>query len=78
MCLRCWHCYRTMFLGATREGAALDVYLAAFARMTQEGNNHLIVGERAGQIVATYQLTLISGLSLGGCAPRAAGISTCV
>ena len=52
-------------LGATREGAALDVYLAAFARMTQEGNNHLIVGERAGQIVATYQLTLISGLSLG-------------
>lgn len=52
-------------LGATREGAEIDVYLTAFARMTAEGSNHLIVGVRDGQIVATYQLTFISGLSLG-------------
>jgi len=33
--------------------------------MASEGNNHLIVGEQDRQIVATYQLTFISGLSLG-------------
>ena len=39
-------------------------YLAAFDRMAEEGNNILIVGEDAGRIVATCQLTFISGLSL--------------
>ncbi len=52
-------------LGATREGQGMDVYLSAFERMRQEDNNDLIVGESDGRIVATYQLTFISGLSLG-------------
>jgi len=51
-------------LGARREGAELAPYLAAFDAMQAEGGNTLIVGEEAGQIVATYQLTFISGLSL--------------
>ncbi|MGC3939297.1 GNAT family N-acetyltransferase [Roseobacter sp. EG26] len=51
-------------LGATREGSALETYLDAFDRMTEEGNNHLIVGCDDGRVVATYQLTFISGLSL--------------
>ena len=51
-------------LGATREGAEMENYLAAFRRMAAEGNNHLIVGEAEGRIVVTYQLTFISGLSL--------------
>jgi ribosomal protein S18 acetylase RimI-like enzyme len=52
------------FLGAQREGADLDHYLTAFRQMLAEGNNHLIVGHQNGQVVATYQLTFISGLSL--------------
>ncbi len=51
-------------LGAAREGADLDHYLAAFDAMTAEGGNTLIVGERDGAVVATYQLTFIAGLSL--------------
>lgn len=51
-------------LGSSREGEDLEVYLTAFDAMEAEGNNHLIVGEAAGQIVATYQITFISGLSL--------------
>lgn len=51
-------------LGTRREGADPAAYLAAFAAMRAEGANHLIVGEIAGQIVATYQITFISGLSL--------------
>ncbi len=52
-------------LGQGREGAEPELYEAAFARMRDEGNNHLIVGEDAsGRIVATYQITFISGLSL--------------
>ncbi len=51
-------------LGARREGTELDAYLEAFDRMQGEGANRLIVGEVAGRIVATYQLTFISGLSL--------------
>ena len=49
-------------LGAAREGG-VD-YLAAFDAMQAEGNNTLIVAEADGSIVATYQLTFISGLSL--------------
>ncbi|MFN3292546.1 MAG: GNAT family N-acetyltransferase [Gemmobacter sp.] len=51
-------------LGATREGRDAAPYLAAFDAMQAEGGNHLIVGELAGRVVATYQLTFISGLSL--------------
>lgn len=51
-------------LGQTREGEDLSPYLAAFDAMIAESGNALIVGERAGRPVATYQLTFISGLSL--------------
>ncbi|SFR38865.1 GNAT family N-acetyltransferase [Litoreibacter janthinus] len=51
-------------LGAAREVDSLSEYLEAFRQMTAEGNNHLIVGEIDGRIVATYQITYISGLSL--------------
>ena len=51
-------------LGAAREGADLAPYLAAFDAMQAEGGNQLIVGEQAGAVVATYQITFISGLSL--------------
>lgn len=52
-------------LGAGRERAGLEAYLAAFDAMAAEGHNRVIVGERAGEIVATYQITFIAGLSLG-------------
>ena len=52
-------------LGATRETADLGAYLEAFDRMQTEGGNTLIVGvDEADRVVATYQMTLISGLSL--------------
>lgn len=51
-------------LGAAREGTDLAPYLAAFDAMRAEAANVLIVGEAAGRIVATCQLTFISGLSL--------------
>lgn len=52
-------------LGKTREIEGLEAYLAAFEAMQGEGSNRLFVGEdAAGDIVATYQLTFISGLSL--------------
>lgn len=51
-------------LGQGRETANADDYLAGFDAMQAEGNNHLIVGEAEGIIVACYQITFISGLSL--------------
>jgi len=51
-------------LGRTRERDVDAAYLAAFRAMAAEGHNHLIVGEESGRIVATYQITFISGLSL--------------
>ncbi|MCC0065105.1 MAG: GNAT family N-acetyltransferase [Defluviimonas sp.] len=51
-------------LGTTREGTDLGAYLAAFDAMRAEGGNTLVVGADDGRIVATYQLTFISGLSL--------------
>jgi GNAT superfamily N-acetyltransferase len=51
-------------LGATREGADIDHYLKAFDQMQSEAGNALYVGTRDGRIIATYQLTFISGLSL--------------
>lgn len=51
-------------LGQGREWAGLDRYLAAFDAMQAEGSNHLIVGTDHGRILACYQITFISGLSL--------------
>lgn len=51
-------------LGHGRESADLAPYLAAFDAMQEEGGNRLIVAEQDGRVVACYQLTLISGLSL--------------
>lgn len=51
-------------LGQGRESADLAPYLAAFDAMQDEGGNRLIVAEQDGRVVACYQLTLISGLSL--------------
>lgn len=52
-------------LGAQRETADLTPYLAAFDAMQDGDHNTLVVGEDAGgRIVATFQLTVIPGLSL--------------
>lgn len=51
-------------LGATSEKADRAMYLAAFDGLSEERGNTLVVGEAAGRVVATYQLTVISGLSL--------------
>ncbi|MDP2061758.1 MAG: GNAT family N-acetyltransferase [Phaeovulum sp.] len=51
-------------LGAAREGAEMAPYLAAFDEMERQGNNALIVGTRKGRIVATYQITILHGLSM--------------
>lgn len=54
-------------LGSSREDAPMERYLAAFETMKTEGGNRLIVGEdKRGDIVATYQLTFMSSLSLAG------------
>ena len=50
-------------LGQTRESSEATDYDAAFAAMAAEPHNIIVVGEIAGQIVATMQLTFISGLS---------------
>ena len=52
-------------LGKGREGSDLDRYGDAFRKMASDSFNRLIVGEAEnGRIVATYQLTLIHGISL--------------
>ncbi len=51
-------------LGQGRESADPARYLAAFDAMQAEGANHLIVGTIGTDIVACYQITFISGLSL--------------
>ncbi|MFX0543960.1 GNAT family N-acetyltransferase [Roseovarius sp. S1116L3] len=52
-------------LGAAREGDDLTRYYDAFDRMAVEGANLLIVGTAPdGEVIATYQITFISGLSL--------------
>lgn len=52
-------------LGHGREHGDMAQYLSAFDAMQAEGNNHVIVGVDAhGVVVATYQITMISGLSL--------------
>ncbi len=52
-------------LGQSREEDDIAPYMAAFEAMRSEGGNRLIVGEDPeGLLVATYQITFISGLSL--------------
>lgn len=53
-------------LGKGREMQDLSAYLAAFDAIAREGGNRVIVGEAetGGEIIATYQITFISGLSL--------------
>lgn len=52
-------------LGQGREASGIDPYLAAFDRMSAEGNNLLVIGEDVqGRVVATYQITFINGLSM--------------
>ncbi|MFG3304766.1 GNAT family N-acetyltransferase [Streptomyces wuyuanensis] len=54
-------------LGAQRE--SLDdptPYLAAFARLAEDPNQHLVVADRDGRTVGTLQLTMIPGLSRRG------------
>lgn len=51
-------------LGQARETPDLTPYLAAFDAMQAEAANQLIVGEHDGQVIACYQITFISGLSL--------------
>ncbi len=51
-------------LGRGREIADPAPYLAAFDAMRAEGANHLVVGTIGTDIVACYQITFISGLSL--------------
>lgn len=62
-------------LGHTRETRDEDAYLVAFDNIASEPQNHIIVGVHSdGRIVATYQITFISGLSLG--AARRAQVET--
>ena len=51
-------------LGQGRETTDPTPYLAAFDAMQAEPANRLIVGVIAGQVVACYQITCITGLSL--------------
>jgi GNAT superfamily N-acetyltransferase len=51
-------------LGGSREISGMERYLGAFDDIAREGGNEVIVGEQDGAVVATYQITFISGLSL--------------
>lgn len=53
-------------LGRTRENLNDPRYLIAFRAMAAEPDNKMIVGELGSRVVAVYQFTLITGLSLGG------------
>ena len=53
-------------LGQGREGADLAPYLAAYDEIAANPAHQLIVGEIAGRIVATCQLTILAGLSRQG------------
>ena len=53
-------------LGQMRETAGPEVYMSAFAEMMAMPGNRLIVGERDKDILATYQITIIPGVSLAG------------
>ncbi len=54
-------------LGAKRENASdLAPYLKAFAALTAQKGNAIIVGEDNGNVVACLQLTIVPGLSRQG------------
>lgn len=54
-------------LGASREGADLEPYFAAFRRIADDPGQLLVaVRDEQGEVVATMQLSLIPGLSRGG------------
>jgi GNAT superfamily N-acetyltransferase len=54
-------------LGATREGEPDDpAYLRAFEIIAADPHQWLVVGVRAGEVVATMQLTIIPGLARRG------------
>ncbi len=51
-------------LGAARETAGLEVYLAAFDAVEADPTTTIVVAEEDGRLLATFQLTILSGLSL--------------
>jgi ribosomal protein S18 acetylase RimI-like enzyme len=57
-------------LGSWREpladGQLPDAYMSAFDAIERDANNHIIVGDLAGKIVACLQLTFIPGLTYTG------------
>ncbi|MEU6877595.1 GNAT family N-acetyltransferase [Streptomyces sp. NPDC046712] len=54
-------------LGAQRESPDdLTPYTAAFERLAQDPNQHLVVAVRGSKVVGTLQLTIIPGLSRRG------------
>lgn len=53
-------------LGVRRENADITVYLRAFDEIAANPAHQLIVADDAGRIVATCQLTILSGLSRNG------------
>ncbi|MFF3316891.1 GNAT family N-acetyltransferase [Streptomyces sp. NPDC003035] len=54
-------------LGAQRESPDdLTPYTAAFERLAQDPNQHLVVAARGSKVVGTLQLTVIPGLSRRG------------
>ncbi len=53
-------------LGAGREGHDLAPYLAAFDEIAANPMHQLLVADRDGTVVATCQLTILSGLSRQG------------
>ncbi|WP_329118414.1 GNAT family N-acetyltransferase [Streptomyces sp. NBC_01353] len=54
-------------LGAQRESPDdLTPYTAAFERLAQDPNQHLVVAARGPKVVGTLQLTIIPGLSRRG------------
>lgn len=55
---------RDDMLGQAREAGDLAPYLAAWDAMQAEAANHLVVGLLGGEVIACYQITVISGLSL--------------
>lgn len=53
-------------LGRSRESLELAPYLAAFEAVDADPGQLLLVGESAGRVVATFQLSFIPGLARGG------------
>ncbi|GAA1048098.1 GNAT family N-acetyltransferase [Arthrobacter russicus] len=53
-------------LGRSRESLELAPYFAAFEAIDADPGQLLLVGESAGRVVATFQLSFIPGLARGG------------